>query len=110
MTMKSKKNNPERTTPMIRKFLPALLTLALLLSACRVSPSPAPLPSVDTPESEPKTPETLTVITHDSFAVSGSLIADFEKANNVTKTSQNVKFLKIADEYNKHILTLEYII
>ncbi|MGI6251374.1 MAG: thiamine ABC transporter substrate-binding protein [Anaerolineaceae bacterium] len=88
---------------MIRKFLPALLALALLLSACRVSPSPAPLPSVDTPESEPKTPETLTVITHDSFAVSGSLIADFEKANNA-----KIAFIKGGDAggtLNRLILT-----
>ncbi len=51
----------------------------------------------------PKGPVTLNVMTHDSFAASASVIAAFEKANNV-----KVVFLKSGDAgaaLNKAILT-----
>jgi thiamine transport system substrate-binding protein len=70
---------------MKRLFLLTLLVI-LLLSACA-----------------PKGPVTLTVMTHDSFAATDTVIAAFEKANNV-----KVSFLKSGDAgaaLNKAILT-----
>ena len=62
----------------MRKTLLLLMTLILLLSAC----APA----------SPEGPRTLTVMTHDSFAMSDALLAAFEEANDVTVT-----FLKSGD-------------
>jgi len=69
----------------MRKILPLLL-LAALLAACA-----------------PQGPETLTVMTHDSFSASDSVIQAFESANHV-----KVVFLKEGDagaELNRAILT-----
>jgi len=69
----------------MKRILP-LLVLIALLTACA-----------------PRGPVTLTVMTHDSFAASDSVIQAFEKANNV-----KVAFLKSGDagaELNKAILT-----
>jgi thiamine transport system substrate-binding protein len=71
---------------MRRFLLIALLLIASLLSACF-----------------PKSPVTLTVMTHDSFAVSADVVASFEQTNNV-----RVVFLKSGDAgaaLNKAILT-----
>jgi thiamine transport system substrate-binding protein len=70
---------------MKRYFFPSILIM-LLLAACG-----------------PKGPATLTVMTHDSFAASESVIGTFEQANNV-----KVVFLKSGDAgaaLNKAILT-----
>jgi thiamine transport system substrate-binding protein len=70
----------------VMKRIPCLLLLATLLVACG-----------------PKGPLTLTVMTHDSFAASDSVIQAFDQANNV-----KVVFLKSGDagaELNKAILT-----
>jgi thiamine transport system substrate-binding protein len=73
------------------KFISTILILALLsleLSAC---------------QSQSAQPTTLTVMTHDSFAASDSVIAAFEKANNV-----KLVFVKSGDAgaaLNKAILT-----
>ena len=67
-----------------------LITTIMLLAAC----SPAP---------KPGQPETLTVVTHDSFSVSEKVIATFEQENNA-----KVVFLKSGDAgaaLNKAILT-----
>ena len=67
-----------------------LITALVLLAAC----SPAP---------KPGQPETLTVVTHDSFSVSEKVIAAFEQENNA-----RVVFLKSGDAgaaLNKAILT-----
>ena len=71
-----------------RLFL--LITALLLLAAC-------------SPASNPGQPETLTVVTHDSFSVSEKVIAAFEQENNA-----RVVFLKSGDAgaaLNKAILT-----
>ena len=58
--------------------------LALLLAACTSStPAPAEEPA-DVPEQAPvEEARTLTVMVHDSFAVSDEVIAAFQDANNV---------------------------
>jgi thiamine transport system substrate-binding protein len=59
------------------KSVVIICTLVLLVSACR---------------SQPSGPETLTVMTHDSFAVSEQIIQDFEEQNNV-----QIQFLEVGD-------------
>lgn len=76
------------------KILRLLLLPALLLTACG-SPTLLPTPT-------PSGPRTLTVMTHDSFAVSEEVVKEFESAHNVT-----VQFLKSGDAgeaLNKAIL------
>src|SRR5690349_9916924 len=71
-----------------------LLVFFLLLAACTPKATATPQPSG---------PQTLTVMTHDSFAVSKDVVKAFETANNVT-----VNFIKGGDagaELNKAILT-----
>ncbi len=63
---------------MFHKLKPLTLSLTLLLAAC-ASPTPSG-------------PRTLTVMTHDSFAVTESVLKEFESANNVT-----VQVLKSGD-------------
>lgn len=58
------------------KLLVVLVLLTLLVSAC--SPSVTPQKSSENPE-----PVNLTVMTHDSFSISESVLAAFEKENNV---------------------------
>ncbi len=74
-------------------FLPVIL-IALLITACTAAQQ----------ESEPaETPPTLTVMTHDSFAISEDLIKSFETENNV-----QVQFVKSGDTgeaLNKAILS-----
>ena len=70
-----------------RMMLGVLLMLAGLLAAC--APPPAPGGSAT---SQTQTPQTLVVMTHDSFAVSEDVIAQFESENNAT-----VQFLKAGD-------------
>jgi ABC transporter periplasmic binding protein, thiB subfamily len=77
---------------LISTFL-VLSLLALTLSACQTQPA----------QSTGTEPVTLTVMTHDSFAASDSVIAAFEKANNV-----KLVFVKSGDAgaaLNKAILT-----
>ena len=63
---------------MKKRFAFGILVLALLLSAC----APA----------APAGPRTLTVMTHDAFAASDDVIAEFESANNV-----KLQFIKSGD-------------
>jgi thiamine transport system substrate-binding protein len=59
----------------------ALILLAGLLSACARAGTPAPTSLAPTlPSGEPVT---LTVLTHDSFAVSESVVNEFQQANNI---------------------------
>jgi len=81
--------------------------LAVLLTACAApAPAAAPTPAVGpTPvsTSTPSGPAALTVMTHDSFAVTDTLVAKFEADNNV-----KVTFVKSGDAgaaLNKAILT-----
>jgi thiamine transport system substrate-binding protein len=74
-------------------LLTTLLAIALTLAAC--APSAAPTAA-------PDQPRTLTVMTHDSFAVSEEVLAAFEQENNV-----KVRFLASGDTgsaVNKAIL------
>ena len=78
----------------MRQLLFIFCSLAVLLSAC--APSATPTPAA---------PETLTVMTHDSFAASESVIAAFEQAHHV-----KIQFLKSGDAgtaLNKAILSKE---
>lgn len=84
-----------------------LLLLVWCLAAC-TSPSPSPTAAPGTGASTapltptPAGPRTLTVMTHDSFAVSEDVIHEFESTHNVT-----VQFLKSGDAgetLNKAIL------
>ncbi|MBN2500526.1 MAG: thiamine ABC transporter substrate-binding protein [Anaerolineales bacterium] len=66
---------------MFKKIMPFLLVTTILLAACGGA--------TETPTAEPATPSgprTLTVMTHDSFAVSEDVIAQFEAENDVTVT------------------------
>jgi thiamine transport system substrate-binding protein len=98
----------------MKKASTLLLSLLFLLSGCSLfAPAPQPYnpptpseatpqftadPAIDRPE-----PRRLTVMTHDSFAVSEELVAQFEQENNV-----NVTVLKSGDTgeaLNKAILS-----
>ena len=71
----------------------ALVTFFFLLSAC--SPTPTAIQSTD--------PQTITVMTHDSFSVSEEVVKSFEEANNA-----KVEFLQSGDAgavLNRAILT-----
>ena len=71
-----------------KKLIPYILLLLLLSSCAPVTPAG---------------PQQLTVMTHDSFAISEDVLADFEKDNNAT-----VQFLKAGDTgmaLNKAILS-----
>jgi thiamine transport system substrate-binding protein len=76
-----------------------MATIGLLLAACATAPvTPIAAPATQTPS----TPRTLTVMTHDSFAVSEDVIAEFEQTHNV-----KVQFIKSGDAgeaLNKAIL------
>ncbi len=85
-----------------------LMVQGLLLAACStptLAPTVAPGSSgasIAPPTQTPNDPRTLTVMTHDSFAVSEDVVQEFESANNVT-----VQFLKSGDAgeaLNKAIL------
>lgn len=76
------------------KTVHLLLLTGLMLTACTSSST--------TPTLTPSGPRTLTVMTHDSFAVSEDVVQEFEAAHNVT-----VQFLKSGDAgeaLNKAIL------
>jgi thiamine transport system substrate-binding protein len=80
---------------MSHKLLFTLLALVFVLAACQPAATP-------TPTATPSGPRTLTVMTHDSFAISEEVLAAFEQANNVT-----VQFLAAGDTgtaLNKAIL------
>ena len=79
-----------RSTPRPKSLYAMLvgLTLATLVAACQpVSPSSSPGTTSDDSASA-----TLTVASHDSFAISEEVIAEFEAANNVT-----LQFLELGD-------------
>lgn len=81
----------------LRSMLSVLMGLAIL-AAC--APAAAPTP---TSTAAPAQPAALTVMTHDSFAVSEDLVRQFEKDNNATLT-----FIKSGDTgaaLNRAILT-----
>src|SRR5574342_510692 len=91
-----------------RLFFTALVALAVLASACAqttasptststppaaltatTAPPPAPAsatPRVPPPTGTPAAPQTLAVMTHDSFAASEDIIKAFEQANNAKVT------------------------
>lgn len=80
----------------------------LVLAACGQQAEPAQQPQAEEPAAEEQSsdaagePATLTVMAHDSFAVSEEVLAEFESQNNVT-----VQFLKAGDTgsmLNKAIL------
>lgn len=78
----------------------ALVSLVLLLASCAPKATTTPAVAAVTPTAAT---QTLTVMTHDSFAASKEIIKAFEDANNVT-----VNFVKSGDagaELNKAILT-----
>ena len=86
-----------------------LILIGLLLSAC--TPAGNTTPTTAPTQAETKAPEpteepvqtTLTVMTHDSFAVSAELVEAFQKTNNVT-----INFVKAGDTgsaLNRIILT-----
>jgi thiamine transport system substrate-binding protein len=78
----------------------SLTLFALTLVACGVAGSPSPGPQ-ESPPTE-ATPATLTVMTHDSFDVSESVVQAFETQHNA-----QVEFLKAGDTgtaLNKAIL------
>jgi thiamine transport system substrate-binding protein len=63
-----------------RTALTVTLLGLLLVSAC-AAPSPAATPTAS-PSPTPSGPRTLTLMTHDSFAISESVLQAFEEANN----------------------------
>ena len=74
-----------------RILIPLISALALVTSACAAQPA------------TPSGPRTLTVLTHESFALSEDVLEEFESANNAT-----VQFLKQPDAgqaLNRAILT-----
>lgn len=78
--------------------LPVVLVATFLLNACQ-----ATLPASTNGSSEEGSPKILTVMTHDSFAISEDLIARFEEQNQV-----KVEFVKSGDSgavLNRAILT-----
>lgn len=80
---------------MNKKNLPLLLILFIIVSACGQAGGQ--------PTNTPTGPRTLTVMTHDSFAVSDSVVTAFESANNV-----KVQFIASGDAgtaLNKAILS-----
>ncbi len=77
-----------------------LLPLSLLLAAC--TPVAVATPTLPAASATPAGPRTLSVMTHDSFAVSEDVAAEFETANNL-----KLQFLKSGDAgeaLNKAIL------
>lgn len=73
--------------------------LAVILAGCQPTPTSGPaVPAVTMPPA----PTILTVMTHDSFSISASVLMDFERANNA-----KVQFVKAGDAgtmLNKAIL------
>jgi thiamine transport system substrate-binding protein len=84
---------------MKKTILFSLVAVVLFLSACLSTPTPTTAPAT----TKPKQPQSLTVMTHDSFSVSESLIREFEAQNNV-----KITFVKGGDAggaLNRLILT-----
>jgi len=82
-----------------RSRITRLMVFAVLVSACAQAAPPPTAAPTDTPSG----PQTLTVMTHDSFAASEDVIAAFEQANNA-----KITFLKSGDTgaaLNKAILS-----
>lgn len=85
---------------MFRKLFFPILFIVLLATACQ--PVSTPTPTAVQVTNTPSGPRTLTVMSHDSFAISDEVLAAFEQANNVT-----VQFLAAGDTgtaLNKAIL------
>jgi thiamine transport system substrate-binding protein len=81
----------------MKKITLFLTSYFLLLAAC--------VPQTASPPASPAEPQTLTVMTHDSFAVSEDVVKAFEEANNA-----KIVFLQSGDAgavLNKAILTKE---
>jgi len=85
------------------KRLNILLLAALLLAACApVTPAATPTPTTPAATPTASGPRPLTVMTHDSWAVSADVVAEFETANNA-----KLQFIKSGDAgeaLNKAIL------
>ncbi len=85
----------------------ALMTISLVLVACRPGATPSPSlpkeePTIEVTEEPTTIPTTLTIMTHDSFEVSEEVISQFQNQNNV-----EVVILKAGDTgtaVNKAIL------
>ena len=78
----------------MKKINYLLFSLFFLLSSCAPAPTPAPTPAK---------PQTITILTHDSFAIGKDVIKAFETANNA-----KVVFLQSGDAgavLNQAILT-----
>lgn len=81
----------------MKKLTVTLLLFLFIVSAC------APVTPTVAPETPPSEPQTLTVMTHDSFSISEEVVARFESENNAKLT-----FLKSGDTgaaLNKAILS-----
>ncbi len=81
----------------MKKLTVTLLLFLFIVSAC------APVTPTVAPETPPGEPQTLTVMTHDSFSISEEVVARFESENNAKLT-----FLKSGDTgaaLNKAILS-----
>ncbi|UCC63088.1 MAG: thiamine ABC transporter substrate-binding protein [Anaerolineae bacterium] len=65
------------------RMLLTITSLSLLFVSACATPSPTATPP-PAPTPTPSGPRTLTLMTHDSFAISESVIQTFEQANNVT--------------------------
>jgi thiamine transport system substrate-binding protein len=94
MVRSLRSNKPEVK---MQNKLPLYLALgALALGACALNPEPSPDPST------PMGPQTLTVMTHDSFELSEEVLIEFQNQHNA-----QVQFLKAGDTgtaLNKAIL------
>jgi thiamine transport system substrate-binding protein len=94
---------------MSKKILNIIALTALVLSACTQSKAPTSTPGTEIPGTEapstqpPSQVTTLTVMTHDAFAVTESVVTTFDNDNHAS-----VKFLKSGDAgtaLNKAILS-----
>lgn len=85
------------------KILAFSLLLTLLITSCAPATTATPTAETEPTSTSPPEPRTLTVMTHDSFAVSEGVLSAFESANNA-----EVKFIEAGDTgtaVNKAILS-----
>jgi thiamine transport system substrate-binding protein len=79
-------SNVMRQMPNIRMKKILLLSLALMLTACAAPPPASQTSPATAAPSTSAQPKTLTVMTHDSFAISEAVLKQFEAENNATVT------------------------
>jgi len=68
----------------MKRILTLITVVSIFITACTTA-TPAPTPTA-APSPTPSGPRTLTVMTHDSFAVTDSVLKGFETSHNVTVT------------------------